>query len=112
MLTPYLIAWAVAIVAGVGLAGVMVVLTRFIKMPSLRALIVILTPVLFLVPVPVPLYEGNLAPAFMVLLVEGLFQAEGQIEPAVRVLTLAAFAVIGLVVLVFGVAKLRRRTPQ
>jgi hypothetical protein len=92
----YTYAWLV--VAGAGLLGSLgwFVLTRNIANTRLRAVLRLLPPVLMLVPAPVPGYEGQLAPAFIVFLFESLFQAEGEPLIAAAILLAAAVAAIGM----------------
>lgn len=86
----YLEAWLVVVVAaGLGSVG-LVFLTRPIQTPWLRVLLRVLPPVLMLVPAPVPGFAGNYAPAFVVLVFEGLFQSEGSVVAALTILITAA----------------------
>ena len=50
----------------------------------LRTSIVALLIVLFIVPAPVPNYESELAPAFIILIFETFFQTEGQPQGSMR----------------------------
>ena len=74
----YTYAWLV--IAGAGLLGAIVlwVLTRTIASGRLRAILRLVPPLLLLLPAPVPNYDGQLAPAFIVFVFESLFQAEGE----------------------------------
>lgn len=94
----YGLAWVV--IAGAGLlgSGFLFYLTRSIGAPSFRWVLRVLPPLLMLVPAPVPNYDGQLAPAFVVLIFEGLFQAEGQpvVAGVILVITLIVGIALGL----------------
>lgn len=102
----YLTAWIVVGVAGLGaLAGVFL-LSRAIPWPLLRSLVRVLAAVLLLVPAPIGVIEGYYAPAFVVLLMEGVLRGEGSATPALTMLGVAA----GLAVFaVFAAYLLNRR---
>jgi hypothetical protein len=57
-----------------------------------------LPPALLLVPAPVPEFPGHYAPAFIVLVFEGLLQADGQSFPALVILLVTALVIAALVV--------------
>jgi hypothetical protein len=95
--TPYTIAWLVAAGAAVLGTAMLVVLTRKIGSDGLRRALRWLPPLLLLVPVGVPGYEGHYAPAFVVAIFEFLFQTDGRPMAATRVLLLAlAMGLIGI----------------
>ena len=94
----YLAAWLVAFTAGLlGLIG-LIFLTRPIQTQWLKDLLCWLPPALLLVPAPVPGFVGHYAPAFIVLVFEGLFQANGQAITALVILLLTALLVGAFVV--------------
>lgn len=62
----------------------------------LRTSIVTLLIALFLVPAPVPNYETELAPAFIVLIFETFFQIEGQPQGSIRNLLIGFVMALGL----------------
>lgn len=84
----YGIAWLV--IGGSALAGaaVLYLLLRKLKRPLLRAMIISLTLTFFLIPAPVPNYEAQLAPAFVVLIFETFFQIDGAPAVSMRILGL------------------------
>ena len=95
----YLLAWGVAVAAGViGTVGLFM-LTRSVRSRWLRNLLRWLPVVLLLVPAPVPGYSGEYAPAFIVLLFEGLFQTEGQPQGALTILVVTLVLAGGLILL-------------
>lgn len=64
----------------------------------LRLLLCLLVFVWLIVPAPVPNFPGSYAPAFVVLIFEGLFQSGGDILPATLVLSGATVLAIVIVV--------------
>ena len=95
----YFVAWLVALGAGlIGAVGLFF-LTRSIETQWSRDLLRWLPPVLLLVPAPVPDFAGHYAPAFIVLVFEGLFQADGQSLLALVILLVAALIVAALSIL-------------
>ena len=89
------IGWLVVALAAVGVA---VSIYGFFRNSRFRgalvfSLVVLLS--LLLVPAPVPGYPGNLAPAFLVVLFESLFQAEG--KPLVALRLLGIGLIVGIV---------------
>jgi hypothetical protein len=90
----YLYAWLV--VAGAGILGALglFILTRKVGSPRLRAILRLLPPVLLLAPAPVPSYDGQFAPAFIVLVFESLFQAAGEPLAAGLILVVAGITAI------------------
>ncbi len=106
----YVIAWIVVLAAGLGgLIGVYV-LTRSIPSLFPRTLLRSLVTVWMFIPAPVPHYDGQYAPAFVVVMFEWLLQTNGDPTVAVRILIAATIAVIGLVSLAHGLKKYRSRT--
>lgn len=104
----YLTAWIIVGVAGLGaLAGVFV-LSRNIPWPLPRTIVRCLAAVFFLVPAPIGVLEGFYAPAFVVLVFEGLFRDGGSAEPALTMLGLAAG--VALLLVIAGALISRRRT--
>jgi len=93
----YTYAWLV--VSGAGLLGCIgwFILTRGIANTRLRMILRVLPPVLMLVPAPVPNYDGQLAPAFIVVLFESIFQAKGEPMIAAGILLTA-----GIVAVIMG----------
>ena len=61
-----------------------------------RTSIVALLIAFFLVPAPVPNYETQLAPAFIVLIFETFFQTEGQPQGSMRNLLIGVVVALGL----------------
>lgn len=106
----YLTAWVIVGVAGLGaLAGVFV-LSRQIPWPLLRTIVRCLAAVFLLVPAPIGVLEGFYAPAFVVLVFEGLFRAGGSAEPALTMLGVAAG--IAMVLVIAGYVINRRRSAN
>lgn len=97
----YTLAWLVVGSAGiVGSLG-LYFLTRSWRPGRLRSIIRITPLLLLVVPAPVPNYDGQMAPAFIVLLFESLFQRNGAPLPAGLIL-LAALALGVLAGLLIG----------
>jgi len=90
----YTIAWLVIAAAGLLGSGFLFLLTRNVRGPAFRWILRVLPPVLMVAPAPVPNYDGQLAPAFVVLIFEGLFQTEG--EPGIAAMILLAAALAGM----------------
>ena len=89
-------AWLVIAMAGLlGSAGLFY-LTRGIGNASLRWIFRVTPLLLMVAPAPVPNYDGQLAPAFVVLIFESLFQSEG--EPVISALILLAAMLIAVAV--------------
>ncbi len=106
----YVIAWIVVLAAGLGSLIGVYVLTRSIPSLFPRTLLRSLVIVWMLIPAPVPHYDGQYAPAFVVVMFEWLLQTNGDPTVAVRILIAATVAVIGLVSLAHGLKKYRSRT--
>ena len=93
-MSPYTTAWLVA--GAAGLLGVisLIVLTRHFSNRWLRRVCRWLPPLLLLVPAEVPGFDGNYAPAFVVLIFEALFQVDGEPMEAARMLIVAGLTVL------------------
>ena len=108
----YLVAWIVVFGAGVcGLFG-LYVLSRPIRALFPRAIILGLVAVWMFTPAPVPNFEGQYAPAFVVMMFEWLLQTDGEPGVALRILIAASVAVVGLLSLAFGLKNLQRRGQE
>ena len=90
----YGMAWVVIVFAGLLGSVFLFYLTRGMRTPSLKWIVRVLPALLMMVPAPIPNFPGELAPAFVVLIFESLFQASG--EPGTSGLILLATALIGL----------------
>ena len=90
----YGVAWLVIAAAGVLGSGFLFYLTHGMRAASLKWIIRVLPGLLMMVPAPVPNFPGELAPAFVVLIFESLFQASG--EPGTSALILLATGLLGL----------------
>ena len=90
----YTMAWLVIVTAGLlGSLGLFF-MTRRIGNPSLRWILRVTPLLLMVAPAPVPNYDGQLAPAFVVLIFESLFQSDG--EPVTSGLILLAAALLAM----------------
>jgi hypothetical protein len=89
----YLTAWVVIAVTAIGGTVALYFLTRSMKPSLFRLLLRVLPGVLMVVPAPVPGYP-NVAPAFVVLVFEALFQAEGKPMPALIILAATLVAAV------------------
>ncbi len=88
-------AWLVVAVAALGVLAGILALTR--SWPwGWRALMAALVMVWLLMPWPVQVVEGYLAPAFIVAVFEGLFNPEGNPWPPSRALLVGTLAVLAL----------------
>ena len=88
------VAWIIVGAAGLAtLAGVFV-LTRFIPLLWLRSLVRCLAAVWLLIPAKIQVLSGYYAPAFIVVIFEGMFRREGDPGPAIVAL-LAGTLVVG-----------------
>ncbi len=106
----YVDVWLVAFVAGIGCLGFFFLLTRRVGNLLLRSLLRCLAMVWILLPAPVPDYPGIYAPAFVVLMFEGVLQSTGNPDLALRILLGGSAAGVVLVLvwyLLFG-----RRRPK
>jgi hypothetical protein len=93
----YVIAWVVITVAAVGGALAMHFWLRRHVSPLLHALALGIALGFFLLPAPVPGYDGHVAPAFVVAIFELLFQAEGQPAEALGILAIGCAVIVALV---------------
>ena len=108
----YVIAWIVVLFAGLGgLIGVYV-LTRSIPSLFPRTLVRSLITAWMLIPAPVPHYDGQYAPAFVVMMFEWLLQTDGDPSVALRILIAATVVVVGLVSLAHGLKRYRARRQR
>ena len=109
---PYVIAWIVVLVSGLGgLIGVYV-LTRSIPSLYPRTLLRSLVTAWMLIPAPVPHYDGQYAPAFVVLMFEWLLQTDGEPGVSIRILIVTTITVIGLVSVAQGLRGYRKHRRQ
>ncbi|MCP5183654.1 MAG: hypothetical protein H6993_06800 [Pseudomonadales bacterium] len=101
------IAWWVAGLGAVGLAGCVYGFFRRTRYRRVLLMVVVVLVAVLLVPAPVPGFEGHYAPAFLVAPFEAAFQADGRPEQAAKIL--AAGAIGGLVAgaLLLGVGWLK-----
>ncbi len=91
------IAWTIIGFATLlGAAAMWVTFSRHQIGGLLRTSIVALLIAFFLVPAPVPNYETELAPAFIVLIFESFFQTEGQPQGSIRNLLIGFVVALGL----------------
>ncbi len=107
------IAWLVISCAAlVGALVMWIVFSNYGIGGVLRTTLVALLLAVFLVPAPIPGYETELAPAFIVLIFEMFFQIEGQVQGSVRNLLLGAVIAIGLSLLMHYLFKRYGRSAQ
>ena len=90
----------VLIMAGLGSIALFKLIGK-LKNNFVRALIVALTATVLFVPAPVPGYDDQLAPAFIVYLFEAMFQINGDPQTSLRILLLSVGLVGVLLVLGF-----------
>ncbi len=93
----YLMPWIVVIGAGLSTLVGVYAITRPIPSLYLKTLLRSLSMVILLLPAPVPAFEGQFAPAFVVLLFEAAFQTDGNPLPALQFLIGGCIAVVALV---------------
>ena len=91
-----LAAWIVVGVAGLATLAGIFVLTRFIPVLWLRSLLRCLAAVWLLIPAKIQVVSGYYAPAFIVLIFEGMFRREGDPSQAITVLTAGTLVVVAL----------------
>lgn len=105
----YTIAWLVIGLCGLGCAAGLYNLLR--SSPRLlRHLVTGCSLGFFLLPAPVPEYEGYIAPAFVVAIFEMFMQLEGKPVVALRVLGLGMVVIGGLILLFHYVSARRKST--
>ena len=102
----YSTAWLIIVAAGCVAVVAAYMLIRRITSGYLRALVCALILAVMLTPAPVPEHPLNYAPAFIVAVFEGIFQADGNPGVAMRLLVVGAVLAIALVTL--GALVLRR----
>lgn len=107
--TDYNIAWLTVAGAGLLAFAFWCLLTRGIRRGSVRWALRLLAGVFMVVPAPVPGYDGQYAPAFIVALFEAVFQKEGNPQTAFAVLVASGLLVL---VVVTAVALLRWRRAR
>lgn len=91
-----LAAWIVVALAGLGTLAGLFVLTRRIPQPWLRSLVRCLAAVWLLLPAKIQIVPGYYAPAYIVLIFEGVFRAGGDPRPALTVLIMGTLVVVAL----------------
>jgi len=105
-----LIAWGVVLVAGLGaLAGVFV-WTRAIANPILRSLLRCLAAVWLLLPWSIQVVPGHYAPAFVVVVFEGLFRDDGNPVPPLMGLAAGSIVVLAIFLVASVLGRLRGET--
>lgn len=109
----YALAWIVIAFAAAGGAGALHFVLRGAR-PLLRHALIVFALGFFLLPAPVPNYDGNMAPAFVVAIFELFFQADGRPGIALRILGLGLTAMVGMVCAAhyFGLADSLRRATE
>lgn len=93
------VAWGVALASAAAAAAILWALTKRLGWGFRRVWLLCTSLALMLTPAPVPGFDGHLAPAFIVLLFEALFQHQGNPGPSFKLLLascLAAAALAGL----------------
>ncbi|NOX52531.1 MAG: hypothetical protein GXP16_18665 [Gammaproteobacteria bacterium] len=110
----YNIAWVVVGVCGLLGGAITYHLLRRTSWHLLRMLCVALLVTLFVVPAPVPGYEGMIAPAFVIAIFESFFQTDGRPAASLRILGLALLCVGVICALsyYFFVVKRRNKTSS
>ncbi len=96
----YAYVWVIVTLAGLGTVAGVFVYSRSIKWEWLRTLVRCLATVLLLLPAGIQVIEGYYAPAFIVVLFEGLFKQDGNPWPAAQTLGAGCLLVIVLLALV------------
>lgn len=102
--------WFVVVLLGALSAVGWYLLVRTFASVYVQALVPGIWLALMLVPAPVPEYSGHFAPAFVVLIFEGLFQSQGEPWMAFRLLLAGVCLAAAIVSLTFLVLR-RRRQP-
>ena len=102
------LAWMVVAGAGLLALGFWFLITRGIANRLLRSWLRCVAAALMLVPAPVPGYQGQFAPAYIVALFEAVFQEEGAPQQAFIILG-AAIATVTVLLLLWALLRARRR---
>ncbi len=103
--------WVVVVLlAGLSAGGWYMLLRPFGSI-YVRALVPAAWLALLLLPAPVPGFAGNWAPAFVVLVFEGLFQAAGEPWLAFRLLLAGVCVVVAVVGLIIWILQ-RHQQPS
>ena len=104
------IAWAVAAIAAAGAAtGLHMALRPYRRAVRIRYLLPLLVAVWALLPWRIAEDSEHFAPAFIVLLFRGLFEAEGESRSVAACLLLATAIVLALYFVVIGVIRALRK---
>ena len=103
----YGMAWLVVAGAGLATLGCWFLLTRPIPWLWLRTTLRCVVAAWLLLPAPVPGYDGQYAPAFIVALFEFAFQKAGAPEAAFRILALGTGVVLALLIVAFALGRRR-----
>ncbi|MEM1436792.1 MAG: hypothetical protein AAGG11_22280 [Pseudomonadota bacterium] len=104
----YGMAWIVVFSAGLATLGCWFLLTRPVPWPWLRTSLRCVVAAWLLLPAPVPGYDGQYAPAFIVALFEFAFQKDGAPQEALQILGIGTAVVLALLLLAFLLARGRR----
>ncbi len=102
----YSTAWLIIVAAGCVAVVAVYMMIRRVTSGYLRALVCALILAMMLTPAPVPEHPLNYAPAFIVAVFEGIFQASG--NPGVAMRLLVAGAVLAIACVTLGTLGLRR----
>ncbi|MEM6709493.1 MAG: hypothetical protein AAF648_11960 [Pseudomonadota bacterium] len=92
----YGIAWLVVFGAGLVTLGCWFMLTRAIGYSWLRTTLRCLVAGWILLPAPVPGFDGQYAPAYIVVLFEAVFQKTGSPDEALRILLIGTLVILAL----------------
>ena len=91
----YPLAWLIILVMAATGTVAMFFLTRPMRPGLFRTLLRVSPGILLVIPAPVPGYGGQLAPAFVVLVFEGLFQRDGNVFGAFAALAVGVALALG-----------------
>jgi hypothetical protein len=108
----YAYVWIVVALAGLGTVAGVFVFSRAIKWEWLRTLVRCLALVTLLLPAGIQVIEGYYAPAFIVVLFEGLFKQDGNPWPALQTLGAGCLLVIVLIALVQSFKLYQKRASR